>query len=94
MNPPYGDKIGDWTDKLRTEYRNGSITEAVALVPARVDTAWFQPFDYAIFISGRLKFSGVHNSAPFPSAVLYLGVNKKLFRSTFSDLGEAWKKDE
>lgn len=94
MNPPYGDAIGQWTEKLLFEFGTGNTVEAVALVPARVDTAWFRPFRYAVFVSGRLKFSGVKNSAPFPSALLYLGANAEKFRIAFSDLGDAWRKDE
>jgi hypothetical protein len=93
MNPPYGDAIGSWTDKLIAEHRSGNVSEAIALVPARVDTLWFKPFNYAFFISGRLKFSGSSNSAPFPSALLYLGENTPEFKRAFIGLGDAWRKD-
>jgi len=93
MNPPYGDEISDWTEKLRSEYERGSVTEAIALVPARTDTVWFRPFEHAVFISGRLKFSNSKDSAPFPSAVLYLGKRWEVFKSVFKEVGEPWKKD-
>ena len=74
------------------EYVGGNVCEAVALVPARVDTSWFNRLrDYAVcFIRGRLQFSGHENSAPFPSAVVYLGSRRDAFYGTFSDLGDVW----
>jgi phage N-6-adenine-methyltransferase len=74
MNPPYGREIVDWVDKLLSEWEKGNI-EAIALVPARTDTAWFAKLDAHPWcaVRGRLKFSNNPNSAPFPSAVFYLG---------------------
>lgn len=92
MNPPYGRPIQDWVQKLCAEYAMGNVKQAIALVPARTDTDWFRQFrDCAIcFIDGRLKFSGSKNSAPFPSAVVYLGSDMDLFDKAFSDLGDTW----
>lgn len=92
MNPPYGDDISGWIEKLRGEYLDKRTTEAIALVPARVDTAWFRMLrDFPVcFVSGRLKFSGHDNSAPFPSAVFYLGKRPEAFFTAFSDLGDVW----
>lgn len=92
MNPPYGREIGAWVEKLAAEYRAARTKEAVALVPARVDTDWFRTFrDFAVcFIDGRLKFSGHSNSAPFPSCVIYLGKNIARFQEAFSDMGDVW----
>jgi hypothetical protein len=75
MNPPYGGEIKDWIIKLLDEWESGNTTEAIALVPARTDTDWFSRIDAHPWcaIRGRLKFSGHKNSAPFPSAVFYLG---------------------
>lgn len=89
MNPPYGDEIGAWVARLLSSYETEEIKEAIALLPARTDTAWFQPlFDYPIcFVRGRLKFSGAENSAPFPSAIVYLGIDTDLFNDWFHDLG-------
>lgn len=71
MNPPYGREIAKWMEKAYIESQNGATV--VCLVPARTDTAWWH--DYAVkgeirFIRGRLKFGGLKNSAPFPSAVV------------------------
>lgn len=89
MNPPYGDEIGAWVERMIKAYQTGEVYEAIALLPARTDTAWFQPlFDYTIcFVRGRLKFSGSENSAPFPSAVVYLGADVESFTDWFSDTG-------
>jgi hypothetical protein len=88
MNPPYGDVIGQWTTKLVDEYNAGNVDEAIALLPGRIDTQWFQPlFDFPICcIRGRLKFSGA-DAATFPSVVIYMGRNKQKFVEVFSKVG-------
>src|SRR5262249_28447663 len=71
MNPPYGRTIGQWMRKAWEASQQGATV--VCLVPARVDTrSWH---DYAkrgtvLFLRGRLKFGGIGNSAPFPSALV------------------------
>lgn len=74
MNPPYGREIKDWVLKIMEEREAGKI-EGIALVPARTDTDWFSQLDAHPWcaVRGRLKFSSNPNSAPFPSAVFYLG---------------------
>lgn len=78
MNPPYGREIGKWMRKaLESAQENGATV--VCLVPARTDTKWWH--DYAMrgevrFVRGRLKFGGVKNSAPFPSAVVIFDKGK------------------
>jgi hypothetical protein len=90
MNPPYGREIEPWVSKLVAEHACGNVSEAVALVPARVDTGWFRQFaDYPVcFVNGRLKFSAQRKEAPFPSAVCYLGPAIDRFFDCFSDLGD------
>lgn len=80
MNPPYGRDIKDWVLKLIEEYQKGNVEEAIALVPARIDTEWFAAFDPHPWcgVKGRLKFSDNPNSAPFPSAIFYLGRDEDL----------------
>ena len=89
MNPPYGREIENWIWKLNFEYLNNRTVEAIALLPARVDTEWWMMLrEYPVcFIHGRLKFSGHENSAPFPSAVVYLGQNGNRFVDEFSRIG-------
>lgn len=92
MNPPYGREIELWVKKLLGEYQAQRTKEAIALVPARVDTDWFRLFRDCMtcFISGRLKFSNCENSAPFPSALIYLGPNLERFAQGFYDVGDIW----
>ena len=71
MNPPYGRTIGLWVKKAWETSQMGDTV--VCLLPARTDTSWWH--DYCMkgeirFIRGRLKFGGLKNSAPFPSAVV------------------------
>jgi phage N-6-adenine-methyltransferase len=69
MNPLYGRTINEWIKKAYE-----SKATVVCLVPARTDTKWWH--NYAMkskeirLVSGRLKFGGHKNSAPFPSAVV------------------------
>lgn len=96
MNPPYGRGILAWIEKLAEEYQYGNVTEAIALVPARVDTAWWRQFPRDVrvcFVSGRLKFSGYKDSAPFPSVAAYLGPNGDAFTAAFSDFGDLWRRE-
>lgn len=94
MNPPYGRELPLWIEKLVSEYEAGHIMEALALVPARPDTAWFKRLrDYPrCFIDGRLKFggTGTDNSAPFPSMLVYLGKRERDFVALWSSLGDIY----
>ncbi len=90
MNPPYGREIVEWIEKLVEEYRAGRVTQGIALVPARTDTAWFRMLrDFPrCFISGRLRFNGSDTGAPFPSMVVYLGHDITGFAGAFSRIGD------
>lgn len=93
MNPPYGRVIGDWTRKLTDEYQRGNVTEAITLVPGRIDTQWWQSlgFQYpACFYTGRLTFIGNDDPAPFPSTIFYLGEDIAKFYEVFSAIGQIW----
>lgn len=91
MNPPYGREIGKWVAKLRDEYDCGNVTEAIALVPARTDTDWFDQlidgYRLHCFVHGRLQFIGNDGNAPFPSALVYLGDKPENFFYTFRSFG-------
>lgn len=91
MNPPYGREISKWVEKLCAEYEAGNVTEAIALVPARTDTDWFDQlidgYKVHCFVHGRLQFIGNDGNAPFPSAVVYLGDNADSFFYTFRSFG-------
>lgn len=94
LNPPYGDVIGDWVARLVHQYDMEITTEALALLPARLDTAWWQDnlarFPFCV-IRGRLRFSNAGDSAPFPSVVVYLGASPDVFTHYFSDIGLVYR---
>ena len=94
MNPPYGREIVAWVEKLVAEHQSGRVTEAVALVPARTDTAWFRTLDaeYFCFVAGRLTFSEHESAAPFPSVAVYLGANPEAFIAAFRDVGAIYRR--
>jgi phage N-6-adenine-methyltransferase len=71
MNPPYGREIGQWIQKAYESAQEGATV--VCLIPSRTDTTWWH--EYCMkgeirFVRGRLKFGGVVDNAPFPSAVV------------------------
>lgn len=92
MNPPYGETIGLWVNKIADAYDSGEIEAGIALLPGRVDTRWFRRLrSYAIcFLWGRLQFVGAENSAPFPSILVYLGNEVDRFRSVTATIGDVW----
>ncbi len=94
MNPPYGPAIGDWITKLVEAHTAGDVPQAIALIPARVDTKWWQLIrDYPVcFVTGRLTFKGNDSGAPFPSAIVYLGNNIYSFVREFSPIGDIWSR--
>ena len=89
LNPPYGREIDAWISRLVEEYDAGTVAEAIALVPARVDTEWFRRLDPfpRCFVWGRITFANANNPAPFPSAVVYLGRNVARFVEAFGAVG-------
>ena len=90
LNPPYGQQIKQWVEKLHQHYQQADISQAIALLPARTDTEWFRLLrDYPrCFIKGRLTFSDQPHPAPFPSVVFYLGKNETAFHQAFQSLGD------
>ena len=94
LNPPYGRGIGEWTGKLRTEFAEGRVTAAVALLPARTDTDWWADLDAELLclIHGRLTFSNAGSNAPFPSVVVYLGPDAESFARAFAPLGPIFRR--
>jgi len=82
MNPPYGREIGKWVKKAWESAEQGATV--VCLLPARTDTRWWHTYVMQAqeirFVSGRLKFGGARNSAPFPSAVVVFRPGGRLSR--------------
>ncbi len=94
MNPPYGPAIGDWITKLVEAHTAGDVPQAIALIPARIDTKWWQLIrDYPVcFVTGRLTFKGNDSGAPFPSAIVYLGQRVDQFVKEFAPIGDIWRR--
>ena len=93
MNPPYGLEIGRWVEHLCAQYEAGTLPEAVALVPSRTDTEWFERLRKypRCFLRGRLRFSDHENTAPFPSMVVYFGNRASRFAKVFGPLGDVYE---
>lgn len=95
LNPPYGRDVKRWVKHLCDQYTAGNTTEAIGLLHARTDTAWFSMLaDYTLcFVRGRLRFAGQSscNSAPFPSLIVYLGDRHARFVAMFSDIGSIYR---
>lgn len=93
-NPPFGRGVSAWLARCRAAAHFGC--EVIALVPARVDTAWWNDFcappaaDAVCFWRGRLTFRGAPGPAPFPSAIVYHGPRKHRFADVFSTAGAIW----
>ncbi len=92
MNPPYGRPIATWVAKLLDEVAVGHVTAALALVPARTDTAWFRQFAGwpVAFWHGRLRFGTAPNAAPFPSALVALRVPVARFVEVFAPVATVY----
>ena len=81
MNPPYGREIGHWMRKAYESAQAGATV--VCLVPARTDTRWWHAYAVhgkIIYFKGRLKFGSAKSSAPFPSALVIFGNERKATR--------------
>ena len=91
-NPPYGDEIPHWIDKLNLEYLEGRTTQAILLAPSRTDTVWFRALKKypRCFMWGRVKFNGNENGAPFPTMLVSVGCNLAKFKSVMGKLGDVY----
>lgn len=97
LNYPYGRGASKtWLKKLVHEYTEMNILDgALVLMPSRTGAGWWQLVaEYPVcFIRGRLTFGGLGgNSAPFDSAVAYLGPHEDRFIEVFRDVGDVWKR--
>lgn len=100
LNPEYGDNIINWVVRLLEEYKKARTVEAILLVPARVDTAWYRLLRAypRCHINGRLQFWNEQvpftdkdrPGAPFPSAIFYLGNRFDAFAEAFSTIGDIY----
>ena len=92
LQPPANDDICHWVNKLCSEYESGQVGGAIALLPARVDTDWFDRLGgYPVcFLRQQLSLSGSRNNAPFPAAIFYLGPDLEKFIRSFRKLGRIY----
>lgn len=92
-NPPYGKDMRAWAQKFMAEYRANRMPSVILLAHARTDTVWYSYLCGVpvCFIKGRLKFSDSKNSAPFPSALFYVGPNVARFAQVFADVGAVYQ---
>jgi len=82
MNPPYGRQVGKWIKKAYEESLKGAIV--VCLIPATPDRSFWHDyiFPYAVqirFLRGRLKFGGMKDPAPFPSAIIIFAARRHYY---------------
>ena len=89
LNAPSGRVIEKWVNKLVSEYEHGDVTGAIALLPARPETQWWQQVaKYPVcLVRGRLHLNDADKPVSYPSAVLYLGPLLTRFGSTFGMVG-------
>ena len=93
LNPLYGTAIWQWAERLVEQYRADNVTESITLFPSRTDTKWIGKLREfpRCFLRGQIKFLNSKNSAPFPSCVVYLGLNINRFVEVFSRLGDIFQ---
>ncbi len=90
MNPPYSE-ADKFVEKLIKSWREGEVTQAIALLPSRTDQGWYQDLHSVApvcSVLGRIRFklpSGElgASGAPFPSAIFYIGPRLDLFAPKF-----------
>lgn len=94
LNPPWDGQGSPsrWVSKLVDEYESGAVTEAVCLLPARVNTVWMDRLaPYArCFVKGRLRFGDATGDAPFPVVLVYLGPRVQEFVNVFRPVGATY----
>lgn len=79
LNPPYGRQLPLFAAKAAEQVTKHANLTVWMLVPARVDTRWWnlliERADEVRFLAGRVRFEqpdGARDAAPFPSAVIRL----------------------
>lgn len=81
VNPPYGRSIHKWVRKGWEAAQAGCVV--VMLLPANTDTGWWHDYcerGLVRFIRGRLNYGDGVGRAPFGSAVVSFGTNRRMER--------------
>ena len=99
LNPPYGKTEGRsnqelWSQRLKREYLDGNVTEAILLVKAAVGYKWFEELfrDWPVcFLRERLSFiledGNDEGQSKQGTALFYFGNNFMCFATAFRGLG-------
>ncbi len=95
LNPPYAQPlIGQFVEKLVTEFAAGNVSEAILLTHNYTDTAWFHQAEGSAklicFTKGRIRFVDADGEECSPTqgqAMFYLGQNGDQFRAVFRAFG-------
>jgi len=88
MNHPYSNSK-EWIPYAVSQYEKGNAKELILLVKLDVSTRWWKSASAYPFlaVNKRLKFGDGKNSAPFQSAIIYLGNRLGKFRRIFGKYG-------
>ena len=92
-NPPYGRALPLWTAKARAEFSAGRASLVIMLLPARTDTRWWHDHIKGadvFMLKGRLAFGDGTMPAPFPSALVGLGLTRAQAAALAAALPSAW----
>ncbi len=98
VNPPFGRRLNLWARKIQREATAGA--EIVLLVPARVDTTWWETLYPAAWCAWRRRVRFIrpdgrrNDPAPFPVALLYFGRRALLFAEVMQSRGRIYFCDE
>jgi len=93
LNPPYGREFNrKWASKVGEEWQAGNPDTMTVLVPASMETDWFQGTyihaDYLTFLDKRVSFIGAGDtSASFPSVICSIGEFPVEYHDALSILG-------
>jgi phage N-6-adenine-methyltransferase len=95
LNPPYSQPlIGQFGERLVSEYMSGTVPRAIMLTHNYTDTAWFHAAEreatLICFTRGRIKFvdaSGDECNPTQGQAFFYYGNEPEIFRDVFERFG-------
>jgi phage N-6-adenine-methyltransferase len=95
LNPPYAQPaIGQFVDKLVSEFEADRVDQAIMLTHNYTDTAWFQKAAKACtaicFTRGRVRFVSPTGELAAPTqgqAFFYFGPHTEAFAAEFSEVG-------
>lgn len=93
LKTPYGREIGKWTARLKHEISNGHISEAVVMIPAQVDTRWFNDVGKEGYLWCAVEGGPAPETktAPFPYAIFYIGSRLDEFYHIFKRFGPIYR---